>query len=395
MKSVIIVGGGIAGLCTALDLTLRGFKCTVLDKGLVGSGTTTKCAGMLHSGARYIVDQPENAALCHQESEVVKKILPFAVTKKKGLFIIPSDADKKYVKAFVRNARKAKLKIKKLSKIKCLELESNLNSEILGAFETPDVVINPFLVVAAYKEELIRLGAKVLENQNLLNGEYKSNSWVLTIKNLKSKVKRKIVSDVIVNATGSWANETATKLSLNLDLVYIQGTMFRLKSKICDRVVTICAPNATGDVITPSGSVALAGSTWHELPKNKISKVTKNDKEDVVKTASKVFPGLSSNMIDGYFSGIRTHLKSSSANNTKGKFAVDRNLAVISHMEYEKVPAYSVLAGKLTFGRLVAKVTSDKICKDYGVKVKCKTKNYKLKPPRSYLGTELSNITEI
>lgn len=57
MKKVVIVGAGIAGLSTALDLALRGFKCSVIDMGSVGSGTTTKCAGMLHSAETHSVDR--------------------------------------------------------------------------------------------------------------------------------------------------------------------------------------------------------------------------------------------------------------------------------------------------------------------------------------------------
>jgi len=36
---VVVVGGGVNGLFTALDLSLRGFKVLLLERGSVGSGT--------------------------------------------------------------------------------------------------------------------------------------------------------------------------------------------------------------------------------------------------------------------------------------------------------------------------------------------------------------------
>jgi Glycerol-3-phosphate dehydrogenase len=37
---VVVVGGGVNGLFTALDLSLRGFKVLLLERGSVGSGTS-------------------------------------------------------------------------------------------------------------------------------------------------------------------------------------------------------------------------------------------------------------------------------------------------------------------------------------------------------------------
>jgi glycine/D-amino acid oxidase-like deaminating enzyme len=40
---VAVIGGGIVGLYTALDLTLRDFKVVLLERGAIGSGTSGGC----------------------------------------------------------------------------------------------------------------------------------------------------------------------------------------------------------------------------------------------------------------------------------------------------------------------------------------------------------------
>lgn len=392
MKNTVIIGAGIAGLSTALDLTLRGFKCSVIDKGCVGSGTTTKCAGMLHSGARYVVNSFEIAKLCNRESEILKNIVPFAINNEKGLFVIPNNANPGYVSSFEKNSKKADIIVKKISRQDCQNLELRLSQKIKGGFETPDAVVNPFMIVESYKEELIKLGADVIEFNSLVSGNYRNGKWTLLLENSKNRNKKELTTDIVIIAAGSWSEEVASKLGLGLNLVYIQGTMFRLKNTVCKRVVSICAPNTTGDVIIPSGNISLVGSTWHELDSNKLIDVTKEDKNDVVKVSSMIFPDITFNEIDGYFSGIRTHLGEGSK--SKGKFTIDRNYAVIDHEENDKIPnVYTILSGKLTFGRLVAETIVDKICEKLGINTICKTSGYVLTKPKSFSKTELAHLS--
>lgn len=112
---IAIIGGGIAGLCTALDLKLRGFEVSIFEKEKLGEGTTTKCAGMLHSGARYVNKEIDIATLCYQENKILKSILPFAIDKKDGLFIACKNYDMNYVNKFEENMKIAKIEFEKLS----------------------------------------------------------------------------------------------------------------------------------------------------------------------------------------------------------------------------------------------------------------------------------------
>ena len=57
----VIIGGGGTGAAVAHDLTLRGMKVTLIERGELTSGTTGRHHGLLHSGARYAVKDKESA----------------------------------------------------------------------------------------------------------------------------------------------------------------------------------------------------------------------------------------------------------------------------------------------------------------------------------------------
>jgi glycerol-3-phosphate dehydrogenase len=61
---VVIVGGGDTGGALAHDLVLRGLQVTLVERGELTSGTTGRHHGLLHSGARYAVNDPESAVEC-------------------------------------------------------------------------------------------------------------------------------------------------------------------------------------------------------------------------------------------------------------------------------------------------------------------------------------------
>ncbi|HAA59888.1 MAG TPA: hypothetical protein DCE39_03015, partial [Planctomycetaceae bacterium] len=46
-SDVVVVGGGVAGLSTAMQLASRGASVTVLERERLGNGSTGRAAGLL------------------------------------------------------------------------------------------------------------------------------------------------------------------------------------------------------------------------------------------------------------------------------------------------------------------------------------------------------------
>ncbi|MGY1946270.1 NAD(P)/FAD-dependent oxidoreductase [Nocardia asiatica] len=72
----IVVGGGVAGLMTAARLSEHGVSVALVDGALLGSGSTTRNHGMIHSGALYARWHPEVVGACLQAQTAYRSSFP-------------------------------------------------------------------------------------------------------------------------------------------------------------------------------------------------------------------------------------------------------------------------------------------------------------------------------
>src|SRR5512137_1961320 len=93
---VIIIGGGATGGGTALDLALRGLRVALVERADLTDGTSGRYHGLLHSGGRYAVRDPESARECIEENRLLRKIVPHGIEDTGGLFIQTPDDDPAY-----------------------------------------------------------------------------------------------------------------------------------------------------------------------------------------------------------------------------------------------------------------------------------------------------------
>jgi len=73
-RHVIVIGAGSTGCAIAHDLALRGMDVTLLERGAVASGTTGRNHGQFHSGARYVVNDPQAARECIAENRILRRL---------------------------------------------------------------------------------------------------------------------------------------------------------------------------------------------------------------------------------------------------------------------------------------------------------------------------------
>src|SRR5512135_372606 len=101
----IIIGAGFTGCATAHDLALRGFDVTVVERGEIASGTSGRTHGLLHSGGRYCVNDPEAAVECIEENITLRKIAKQCIEFNGGLFVALNEDDLAYGEKFVEGAQ--------------------------------------------------------------------------------------------------------------------------------------------------------------------------------------------------------------------------------------------------------------------------------------------------
>ncbi|MDO9794822.1 FAD-dependent oxidoreductase, partial [Glaesserella parasuis] len=84
---VIIIGGGATGAGIARDCALRGIDCILLERRDIATGATGRNHGLLHSGARYAVNDRESATECIEENKILRRIARHCIDETEGLFI--------------------------------------------------------------------------------------------------------------------------------------------------------------------------------------------------------------------------------------------------------------------------------------------------------------------
>ncbi len=159
---VIIIGGGATGAGTARDCALRGLRTLLVERADIADGASGRNHGLLHSGARYAVNDRESAAECIGENLILRRIAASCVEETDGLFITLPEDDLAYQAKFVKCCKAAGIKAEAIDPKLALKLEPEINPEIIGAVKVPDASVDPFRLVAANVLDARLHGADIL-----------------------------------------------------------------------------------------------------------------------------------------------------------------------------------------------------------------------------------------
>lgn len=375
---ILVIGGGIAGLSVARDLVLHGFSVTIIDKQKIGNGTTTQCAGMLHSGARYAIKDLKTARLCFEENRTIRRIVSHAVGKRKAFFVRYKDDNSKYEEKFINGCRQIGIPIKKISGPKARQLEPQLGPDVDYVFETPDMVIDTFSLIFSYLHDLIkRKGVEIFEEMKIKKASKVGGKWKIDTD------KNSHLFDLVINCSGDGLAAVGKMFGENIELSYVYGSMALFENRLSSRIVTRCAPNVTGDVVVPAVGATLIGSTWHERNKQSKVDITKKDEKEIRKTASRMLSGVSRGKLTASLTSVRTHLKDTSYSSS---FGSKRNHLILDHKSNGKSTGFiSVLPGKLTIARYVAEQVGNIVCQKFNINARSTTASKPIKKPKTVL----------
>ena len=207
---ILVIGGGATGCGVLHDLAQRGFACTLVERGDLGEGTTGRYHGLLHSGARYAVKDPQAARECSEENRILRRIMPFCLEDTGGFFVLTQWDDPDYVPAFLQGCQDAGIPVEELDTGVMLRHEPALNPQISRCFRVPDAAADSFLAADANAEAARQRGARVLKyhpvERLVMNG---SRLCGAVCRDLARDHLVQINADLVVNASGAWAGQIA------------------------------------------------------------------------------------------------------------------------------------------------------------------------------------------
>ncbi|REE80595.1 D-amino-acid dehydrogenase [Lutibacter oceani] len=307
-KKVVIIGGGIIGLCAAYYLAKEGNEVTVIDKTEMLDGASYGNAGMIvpshiiplaqpgviHQGIKWMFNAKspfyikpsvnldlitwlykfyKNSNQNHVDNSIAHlknlsflskelyqefaKISDQFLYEEKGLLMLYQT--EKVGEEEIRTAEIAQrfgIEVDFLDKNGIQNLEKNTNVNALGAVHyKSDAHLSPNLFLKFLKEELLKMNVELFPKTAIVNFKSVEN----TIQEIETN-KGIIKADSFVVAAGSWSPEVLSKLGVKLSLLPGKGYSFNVSKQLDSPIIPsiLCEGKVA---VTPLNSTIRFGGT--------------------------------------------------------------------------------------------------------------------------------------
>jgi glycerol-3-phosphate dehydrogenase len=370
---VVVIGGGVTGAGIARDLVLRGIETILIEKGDLAAGATGRCHGLLHSGGRYVVKDPESAAECISENQILKKIASATIEDTGGLFVGLSDDDSAYRDKFLSAAEKLGIETQPLTPSQARRFEPNLSEEVDTVIRVPDAAVDPFALTVANAQDVTDRGGSIFRHTELVDFiKEKGKIRGAVVLDHVTGERHQIRAQYVVNATGGWAEKVAHIAGAHVPLSLYKGSLLVFNRRINNAIINRLRLPGDGDIIVPNEPTTIIGTTSILVSDPDDFRVSPEEVELLMKQATRILPpSLDARVIRAY-AGIRPLL--ASATDEEGGRDISRSFTIINHKKTDSLAGLiSIVGGKLTTYRLMAEKIVDGIAEELGVHLPCRS----------------------
>jgi glycerol-3-phosphate dehydrogenase len=368
---VVIIGGGITGVGLARDLALRGVHSLLVERRDIAAGASGANHGLLHSGARYVRNDPAAAAECREESALLKRLAGHCIEDTGGIFVAVEGDDEAYAAEFPSLCERCGIACKAITAAEARELEPVLSERLIAAYLVPDASVDPFHLCLDNISEALELGCRVMLHTRVA-GFDRENGRIRRIRLIHDETgeERSVKADLIVNAAGAWTRELAALAGIEMDLTYSKGSLLITDQRLNQRVINRLRPASDADILVPGGTVSILGTTSIRIDSLDRIVPTVAESDTIVETASAMVPCLNTTRYIRAYAGVRPLVGSRSKD---GGRALSRGFALLDHAVDGIENLISIVGGKLTTYRLMAEKTADLVCRRLGIDRPCLT----------------------
>ncbi len=379
----IIIGAGFTGCALAHDLSLRGLRVTVLERGEIASGTSGRTHGLLHSGGRYCVTDPEAAIECIQENIILRQIARQCIEFNGGLFISLTPQDFEYGTSFETGAAQCGIPTEKLTPSEALKLEPGLNPTLLSAYTVPDGTFDPLRLALAFAATARQNGAVFLTHHDVVEIKKTFDDRVTGIKALNKHAGGQIATftaDIIINATGAWAGKIAQMAGGSTVVHPTPGVMVAYDQRLVQRVINrLCEP-ADGDILLPQRRMVVIGTTSFETDEVDYIPVEKAQVNEMRARAADLVPAIKYAAQRGAYMSARPLIPAT----VQGR-SLSRTFKCFDHQLLDGITGLiTITGGKATTCRIMAEKTANLVCQKLGITAVCQTRHIPLASYRTY-----------
>ena len=371
---VIIIGGGITGAGTQRDCAMRGLRTLLVERSDIATGATGRNHGLLHSGARYAVNDVESAAECIRENMILRQIASHCIDETDGLFVTLPEDDLGYQQTFVDSCRKAGIAAEIIDPDLARRLEPAVNPDLIGAVRVPDCSVDPFRLCAANMLDSKLHGGQVRLHSDVI-GLIREGDTVkgVRVRNRITREENDYFAPIIVNAGGIWGQEIAQMADVRIGMFPAKGALLIFAHRVNNMVINRCRKPSNADILVPGDTVCIIGTTSSRIPLEECRgvAVTPDEVDLLISEGIKLAPRLCSTRILRAYAGVRPLV---SADDDPSGRNISRGIVCLDHEVRDGVKGFvTITGGKLTTYRLMAEIATDLVCKKLGVDKACET----------------------
>jgi glycerol-3-phosphate dehydrogenase len=374
---VLIIGGGITGVGLARDLALRGVACTLVERRDICAGASGANHGLLHSGARYARSDPMAAAECREESRLLKQMAAHCIEDTGGLFVAVEGDDERYAAEFPAHCAQQGIPCREVGVAEAREMEPVLSERLIAAYAVEDASVDPFHLALDNATEAIELGSRVMLHTRVVGFDIaEGRIRRVRLRDDHAGEERTVEADLVVNASGAWARETAALAGIDLRLFYSKGTLLITDQRLTRRVINRLRPASDADILVPGGTVSILGTTSIRLDRLDRIIPTVEESDYIVDTAKGMIPSLETTRYIRAYAGVRPLAAAPESGPDR---SVSRGFELLDHARDGVGNFIAIIGGKLTTYRLMAEKAADLICERLGVGRPCLTRTQPLR----------------
>lgn len=368
---VLIIGGGIMGTGLARDLALRGVDSILVEKGHLSAGASGANHGLLHSGARYVSNDPLTARECRSENHLLKRLAPACCDDTGGLFVAVAGDDETYIADFPGLCEQNGLAVQEMACREARALEPELSETIIAAYRVEDATVDPFRLAFDVMADAAAHGARLFTYARVV-GMVRHGRRIHSVRIRRVRTGREIEieAEQIVNAGGAWAGEIAQMAGLRLSVVWSKGSMLITQERLTERVINRLRPPADGDIVVPGGTVSLVGTTSVRVDDIEHLRTDFAEVDFLAEEAAKMVPSMLSTRLIRAFAGVRPLICDETGTDDR---CVSRGSPILTHEEAGLDNFITAVSGKLTTFRMTAEQVANIVCGRLAVSAPCLT----------------------
>lgn len=376
-ESVTVIGAGSSGLLTSIELARRGFEVALIERGTVGSGTSGRFHGLLHSGARYAVVDRKAALDCYAESTRIKEMAPHCVEQTGGLFVAINKEDETYGEMLQESLKDLTIPFSRIGREESIAKEPNLSEQVRESLSVPDAVLKGSLFLLSALMTAESMGVRFLPFRELSGADSTTDRIKsLRLVNRTTGMTERMDTDFVVNCSGPWISETSRLLGLRVDVLPTAGVMSVVDRRLTLGVVNRMRRPSDGDILVPYGNTTIAGTTAAITENPDTFEISEEDVEMLMEEASAMVPLVSKLGFMRSYASFRPLVKSGMASHGR---ETTRDFSIVTDSTKVRNLA-CIVGGKMTTCRLVGEKAAEAICVEFGARAG-RQESYRLLDP--------------